>query len=105
MKSNKKKKEKLNKKLKEQLKDFNILRYENYDTLKKSGADDQYYVETDSKFIEDVANIAKIRRNLVFSLLDIEKQNLTSEDLDEIDYKARIHRRANIVNTNTKKKF
>ena len=52
---------------------MNILRYENYETLKVCQADDKYQVETDANFIADVEKIAKVRRNVVLNILEFKK--------------------------------
>jgi hypothetical protein len=51
--------------------------------------------------VRDVRRIVKARENTIFNILNIQKSRLTDEQCDELDYRARLHSRANIVNQNT----
>lgn len=84
---------------------LNILRYEDFETLKVHNGDRDYHVETDRNFLTDVEKIAKIRKNIIFNIFDKKKQKVSDLDCDNIDFKARLHKDANVVNTNTNKSY
>jgi hypothetical protein len=44
----------------------------------------------------------KVRENAIMNILNINKSRLTDQQCDELDYRARLHAMANIVNQNTK---
>lgn len=56
------------------------------------------YIETDKKFLKDVQRILAVRQNAIYNILNLDQSELSDKDCDELDFRARIHSKANIVN-------
>lgn len=80
-----------------------MLRY--HDSI-KSDSNKEYYVETDLKFVSQIKTISKANQSVLVTLIDnIKKKKLTDEECDQIDFYARLHYKANVVNRNTDNEF
>ena len=64
-------------------------------------------MELDEEFIQDVRSIATIKQDLISNLEQYRKvkAEISSQQCDEIDFKARLHSNANIVNSNSARNY
>lgn len=84
-----------------------VLTYKNGDTLELCDKSKKLFRETDAKFIEDVGNIAKVKKNMFLEMLNtgLPSMKLSDKVCDELDYIARKHCKANKVNENSRRSF
>jgi DNA-directed RNA polymerase subunit F len=87
--------------------ELSVLTYKNGDTLELCNKNKKIYKETDKKFIEDVGNIVKVKKNMFLEILNtgIPSLKLENKVCDELDYIARKHSKANTINENSRKAF
>lgn len=63
------------------------------------------FKETDTRFLNDLKKLIKLRSNKYLEIIKNKKAQLKVKEYDELDFRARIHGKANTINENSKLDF